>query len=77
MITVRRCCLFFLIKFQCFVKSTVSLGNSCWSASREFGREQMRSDWNAVRVDIMYSITTTTEQQVFELARSCVATSSR
>jgi len=31
-------------------------GMACWSASRQLGREQMRSDWNAVRVDIMYRV---------------------
>ena len=29
-------------------------GIACWSASRQLGREQMRSDWDAVKVDIMY-----------------------
>ncbi len=29
-------------------------GIACWTASRQLRPEQMRSDWSAVRVDIMY-----------------------
>jgi hypothetical protein len=45
---------FFWVKCKIFVKTTVLLGIACWSASRQLSLEQMRSDWNAVRVDIMY-----------------------